>query len=249
MIHRVIVIALCVCAGLIASPTQVSATVALVANTCVASANGNNVTTGSLDTTGATVIVIGVGTSAGTYGSPPTDSKSNTWTPLTTASAAAGNSQKLYYVENGTVGTGHTFTYAETAKFPSICVVAFSGTQTSGSFDVQNTGTAESGTTVQPGSVTPSANNSVLVTGVSHGSASVTIDGSFLEGGDVGAGAFNWGCAIAYKIQTTAGAENPTWTEGGTDFGQGQAAAIAVFQDASAGATTPRRLSFLGVGN
>jgi hypothetical protein len=210
--------------------------IAFVIGTGQGSSNGNTVTTSAIDTTGATLLVLAVGAAAA-YSSPPTDSKGNTWTPRTTADRGAGVRNKLYYAENPTVGSGHTFTFTETGSSPSICIGAFSGTKTSAVYDTESAGaaTANPGTTIQPGSATPSQDNCVLVSGVTHGSDSVSINSSFTEVVDVGPAANHWSAAMAYKIQTSLGAENPTWTEAGADGGGGQAATMAVFKSATAG--------------
>ena len=121
---------------------------------------------------------------------------------------------------------------------PSLAVKAFSGVQAT-PFDQENGATLTSaGTSHQPGSVTPSEANELVVTGIGFASeateSNVTIDSSFLPGtmvidvdwsqvtdGD------HFGSALAYKIQSSASAENPTWTWTGSNRA---VAAIATFK-------------------
>lgn len=101
----------------------------------------------------------------------------------------------------------------------------------SGGYDgVENGATSLTGPSVATGSVTPTINNCVVITG--------------FVGDDLGSGnaptianAFNLAQATlsfvaigeAYKVQTTLASENPTWTNGASGTSH-MAAAIAVFK-------------------
>lgn len=217
--------------------------IALVANVGAGSATSNNVTTGSIDTTGADLIVIVVSA----YGGAPTlsDSKGNTWTART--SYGPIHVCKIYYCASPTVGSGHTFTLTSSTLYPTVNVAAFSGTHAT-PYDVEN-GYAEVGapsTTGQPGSVTPSEDNEVLITGTTHASTVSSIGSSFTITDNIAYGAgTNIGGAMAYKIQTSAGAENPTWTYGSAQY---FTASIATFKAGGGGAAVVSRLCLLGVG-
>lgn len=176
------------------------------------------IATGVLNTSTATLLVV---VSSNFTGSATiTDSKSNTWTDLSEYTAANGNKVKISYVVNPTVGSGHTFT--ATGNLPGLCAMAFSGVKTSSPFDQAN-GAVTVGGTLQPGSVTPSENGELLITGVSNDtSATAAINSSFTGLVQVDT------IAMAYKVQTTAGAENPTWSNLGG--GSSVAAAIATFK-------------------
>src|SRR5258705_8700383 len=111
----------------------------------------NTSTTASLNTTGATLLVIHVGYLASI---PPaiSDSKGNTWVGLTIASTTVSNADRLYYVANPTVGTGHTFTFTGTGVLAEMVAAAFSGVITVAPFDADAIfvgGTAA--TTASPG--------------------------------------------------------------------------------------------------
>lgn len=191
------------------------------------------VTSGAIDTTGANLIVVHVVSySAGS--ATLSDSKGNTWTKLTDRLAGGGIRGTLFYVFNPTVGSGHTFTGGN--SYPVVSVAAFSGADAA-PFDVEN-GATGSGATLQPGSVTPSTANNIVVCGVSDGSTTGTpaIDSGFTEPNAEADGAAFSG-TIGYLIQTAATAQNPTWS-GLTAGGYGVAATIAVFKATAAGGAT-----------
>lgn len=207
---------------------------ALVAS--VSAAPGiNGGTTGSIDTTGADLLIVVIAEFDGGTHTAPSDSKGNTWLELTTQ-ADRGAQSTVFYAVNPTVGSGHTFTYAEASTYPAISAMAFSGANTSSPFDVENGATAASGTSIQPGSVTPNEDDELLVSGVCADSGNDTgmgIDSSFLlELSDPYGGGNNMGGYAAYKIQTTAGAENPTWSWTGGNLES--TAVIATFKAAAA---------------
>ena len=175
----------------------------------------NGGTSASIDTTGATLLVAVV-----TYTGTPTvsDSKSNTWTALTCQQNTSVYSC-IYYVNSGSpsVGSGHTFTISGAVTVSVINVMAFSGTGAS-PFDNQNGNSSLLVSTIQPGSITPSQNNDIIITGLSGGNnfgAANTIDSGFtITYQKAVTGGINYGHAGAYLIQTTAAAVNPTWNMG-----------------------------------
>lgn len=201
-----------------------------------AGGNADGFTTGSFDTTGADLIVINLGQGNSVTNGVITDSKGNTWTPLNQP-ATGGKSTRLVYAWNATVGSGHTFTVSGTDNFPALSISWWSGSQTaSDPFDQQTAGgTVPFSNTVQPGSVTPGTDNQVVITGLSGdaNTAAPTINLGFTVIGTVldnNAGHQN--SALAYEIQTTATARNPTWTAPATGS---WAAAIATFKAAAGG--------------
>lgn len=142
---------------------------------------------------------------------------------------------QIFYAQNPTVGTGHTFTYTSTAKYPSITVTAWSGTATTSVFDVENGATATSGTSIATGSVTPTQNDELLIAGLTlQATNTPSIDLSFTITDTVQFSANHFLGSHAYKIQTTAAAQNPTWSWGtSTNI----VAAIATFKAAVAAIT------------
>jgi len=208
--------------------------------TLVASANTTGAaagpyTTGAINTTGANLLVVVVSQYGNIAEGTLSDSKGNTWTGLTLKTGPGTVAlSRIHYCVPSSVGSGHTFTYSSASNmFGEIAVMAWSGAAAS-PFDVENGGSTGSGTSLQPGSVTPSLNGSLLVAGVSitDGSSSYSIGSGFTVIANVPFSAsVNEGLLAAYLVQGTAAAINPTfsWT------GSAEAAAtIAVFKPAGA---------------
>ena len=207
----------------------------VVGHVAAQSTDGNAITTSSIDTTNATLLVAGLSyDSVGGPGSPAvSDSKSNTWVALT-SSGGPGQRSQLYYVKNPVVGTGHTFTGGGTASFPAIFVVAIRDTDVLANVDQQNNNFLGSpGTTIQPGSVTPSLDGEAIVThaGTSQTGAVLSIDSGFaiLDQFPVSPG-LAYGGGLAYRIQSAKTADNPTWTS--TGAAEALCATIATFEPA-----------------
>lgn len=219
---------------------------ALISSVAAGSPDGETFTSGSIDTTGANLLVLCVASYDAEANPVISDSKSNTWTPRTGyENNDGGPLVKIHYAENpASVGAGHTFTVTGALRFASVGVLAFSGAVTSSVYDGENGNAPGSVATIQPGSVTPSQDNDLLVCMVgSDTSITETINSSFIKELDVNlVGGAHYGLAVAYKIQTSAGAENPTWTLGATVKA---ASAMAAFKAAGGGATVTRKSSGL----
>lgn len=198
----------------------------LISHTAAGSTNGGvSVVTGGITTTGANLIVVSVSYYATV--ATLTDSKSNTWTSLSTFTGSSFYTV-LYYCYAPTVGAGHTFTFSGVTNYPVISVAAFSGAASS-PFDQQN-----GSSTLSTGSITPTVANELVVSGltcsgsVSSINAGMTISDSlgYASGQSVGGG-------LAYIIQTAASAISPTWTATGSATASG----IASFKSGAAAAT------------
>lgn len=218
---------------------------ALVSNTKVAG-TGSTGTTPSINTTGATFLVAIIGDQSGGVAPVMSDSKSNTWINRTSYSTSVASRSTIAYVNNPTVGTGHTFTITSAGNFPSICVAAFSGTEIVSVYDVENGSFTNGATSLQPGSITPSGNNYLVISGNGfNGTQTLSINSSFTitDQQQYGAGN-NYGTALAYLVQGAAAAVNPTWSWGSSNFA---AASIASFKVPVVASTT-KALAALGVG-
>ena len=202
-----------------------------------ASDPANTAVTPAIDTTGADLIVV-FGASIFGYATL-TDSESNTWTSLTGQNHIGFYFGRIYYCVTPITSATHTFTYATTSFFPSLCVQAWSGVAAS-PFDQENGATYGQfpDQPVVPGSVTPSEDDELLVTGLSWGNAGadtvIGINSGFTVSDDeqmlTGQ---NGGAAMAYKVQTSAGAENPEWSS--TQNISNITTAIATFKAAPSG--------------
>lgn len=209
------------------------------AHLATASGSGSQtgVTTGNIDTTGAKLIVCSGAFYSGLEpGENPsfTDSASNSWTKLTPRTAGASYTNVLWYVINPTTSSSHNFTLSGANVYASLQGSAFSagGTVTFEAESAGGTTTADS--VLQPGSITPSGDGRVFVTGlVFNFDNTISINSSFTIGAqnDFNTGVAEGG-AIAYKIQTTGGAENPTWSWSVNTFA---ASAMATFVDTGGG--------------
>ena len=191
-------------------------------------------TTAAIDTTGASLIVISVGWNAtAIVPITVTDSKSNTWSPLS-FSVRTDTREQLYICLSPTVGSGHTFTVTGTAIYPAIIVTAFAGVA---SLQV-DTGANGASSPIASGSITPAANGALILTArVSNAAATNTITPSGFTAITVAyAGGTNMGGAVGYLIQTTAAAVDATWTWTGTPTQN--AVTTAVFLPVAAPAPT-----------
>lgn len=203
-------------------------------------------TSSGLTTTGADLLVVVCGYNPGGTVGNLTDSKGNTWTGLTAQTGISYEGARIFYAWNtgAKVGAGHTFTFGGTGSDPTICVSAWSGSQTaSDPFDQQN-GAGATATSLATGSITPSVANALVISGLGHDivSGTISLTGGFTytntNGTDLAyaIGANNLGSSLAYLIQTSAAAANPTWTcPGGND---GMSALIASFKPAAAATTS-----------
>lgn len=176
---------------------------------------GSDVTTSARDTTGDTLLVASI---VDGLGAPaPSDSYGNTWVQMgPTESTSFTN--KVWYVKNPTVGPGHTFTTNSGAgRLPLIEVVTFSGTDTTQNVD-QTNGASATATSIQPGNVTPSLNGEVvIVSGAWDTAATASINGGFTITDQLTLSpGTHYSGALAYLIQTTAAAADPTWSLSGS---------------------------------
>lgn len=214
----------------------------LIANAGAASSDDNTVTTGAIDTSGADLLVASV-SSLEAGPATLTDSKSNTWTALTLRSIAGGQ-VRMYWCVPSSVGSGHTFTASQAGSFPAVFVEAWSGAHAS-PYD-QESGDAQTGTTIAPGSITPSVDNALVATGAfvgSYAAGSLSVDGGFTISNQANSSANAYGGGLAYLVQTSAAAANPTWTRG--DGGGAFGAAMASFKPSTAPPAVNRRRRML----
>lgn len=186
----------------------------LVAHSIGTQTGNNTAVTAAVDTTLAKRIYLFV--SYFGSGTAPTisDSKSNTWTACL-LQASSSQRARLYYCNNPTVGSGHTFTASGTGSFPTLCMEAFSTVVVSGALDI-NLGAAGASGLVSPATpgATPGHNNEIIVTGTSWGvagSSAATITGGYAVTDQQNYNGTLEGGAMAYLVQTTAASTNPQW--------------------------------------
>ncbi len=197
-----------------------------------AGGSGSTTTTAALDTTGASLIVVGVSHQQGTAVAL-SDSAGNTWTALTESSVSTLCAGILYYCIHPRTSATHTFTENTASNFSSVFAAAFKGSALN-TFDQQVGNTSNPSTTVQLGSITPTITNELLITLLSYNGtgATVSIDSGFTITDSVDFLVSNhYGGSLAYLIQGGASSVNPTWTRVDS---QANAARIATFKSALA---------------
>lgn len=190
----------------------------LLDHNAAASANTTSVTSSSFNSTGASLLLVQVslysflGDALLGY---LTDSKvGNTWHINTSYETVANIECVLYWCLPTSVGAGHTVTWdSGLGTFPALVVSAWAGAYISPN-DGGTGNNGGAGSTIQPGSLTPPFDNELLVSGVATGAGTIdSIDSGYtiLDTVNFDPGV-NIGISHAYKIQTSLGAENPTWT-------------------------------------
>ncbi len=204
--------------------------ISVVASVSAGSSDGSNVTSGNIDTAGAVGIVVALSSYASNPSTGLVDSLSNTYVPLTAQAAGSGGSHiQLFYCAAPTVGAGHNWSNVGGA-FESLVAVALAGVNVGTFYD----GTESTADGTQAGSITPTEDNCILIQAFGYSSTATgyTIDGGFtivdqlpLVGGQ------HFGVGLAYLMQTSAAAANPTWS-GSATFA---ASAIAAFRGTGGG--------------
>lgn len=203
---------------------------------------GSGGTTSSINTTGANLLVAALSYQQSSTGNI-SDSKGNTWIPLTEYAAGTAAAVRIYYCSNPTVGSGHTFT--TTSHFVGVNIMAFSGVRTATSPLDQQNGTVynPSVTPETSGSITPSVTGTVVitVTCIFNPGSTPTIPSGYTSVGTYPtATAEAGGCA--YKILSGTGAENPSWTAITT--GTNSAVAVVNFMPPGVAVTTTGFMAF-----
>lgn len=187
----------------------------LIASTVDADNGGaNSTTTPSIDTTGATLLVIAGAVWRGLTTTAPTfsDSAGNTWSVTTWGDNGVFETQ-LAYVYNPTTSASHTATVAGTNQYPGVVFAAFSGAAAS-PLDQQSNVVAANQSTAQPGSITPAEDNELLFLAGStdNPQTSVSSIGDSFTQLQFKVKNNTVGIVAAYQIQTTATARNPLIT-------------------------------------
>lgn len=183
------------------------------------STDASNVTTGTIDATGATLIVLLIGDISA--GGTPSDSQSNVYDTCDDTSARSSRG-RIRYKYNPSVSSSMTFTVTSATALPSVIALLFSGNTTAAPLDQQNHGDNFGAGSQATGSVTPTTDNQLIITAISEtvGAGRSISDSMILTTAQFGdSPAVTIGVGGAYKIQGSATAINPTWTYtfGGAD--------------------------------
>lgn len=227
--------------------------ITVLSNTATGSTGGLNVTTSGIDSTGGSLIVMAVCDYSIVSAATISDNKTgNVWQSTGSFSAASSIRERILYSTGSASGFGSSHTFTATCGgglcYPVIAVAVFSGTTQTNPLD-KSTGNSASGVlSIFPGSLTPTNNDSLVVSGLGFDvSNTVVVTGmSILNQIDYLA-ANHFGCGFAYAIQTTATASNPEWSWGAS--GAGAATSHAVFKVSTpAASTTSDVLGLMGLG-
>lgn len=146
------------------------------------------------------------------------DSLGNTYTSITSAAENNFMGTRLYYCSNPTVGSSVTWTTGAVGTYQGVYVAAFKGAASTSPLDQFNAVIGNGGTqTTNPGPITPTQNNELIVTGAgTAGGSALTINSGYtISDRNTYNPGVSWGGAMAYLIQTTASATNPTWSNTG----------------------------------
>jgi hypothetical protein len=196
----------------------------------------NGGTTSGIDTTGADALFVVLSYYSGLSPDPVvTDNKGNGTFSELTAYESNDRGVQIFYKANATVGSGHTFTCSSGAIFaPLVKVHAFSGVHLSAPFDVENGAFTASGTSLAPGSITPTGSGRLVISGlcVNDQTGPISENASMTESTTVAVVGTNLGGGTGWIIQGGASAINPVWSW--TDSGIAASATIASFKPAVA---------------
>lgn len=193
----------------------------LVCSTAQGSGTGNQFTTTGINCTGATFLYLTISSNEAAPGL--TSNITGAWTSLT----QQGNLQQSEYLYNPNGNncasgcTAVTFTVGTQASAdPSVCVMGFSGVTSAIDGAAVGSGSSTNGTSVQPGSVTPSITGELATSGIEfyNTTGTVAVDSSFTipaSGQINGVGSQHLACAAAYLVTPSTSALNPIWTHSG----------------------------------
>lgn len=228
------------CYGFGYAPTLASAAYTIQASTptLVAHTGGHGDSTfslSSLTTTGADFLFATVGYYTG--GLPAISdavtgcaSPCNTWVPLT-LQTGSGVGIRGYYAANATTGANHVITVTGTGFYGCAAVAAFSGVAASSPLDVTTGSGNVTGATYQIGTLTTTVNGELVLAGIGFGggaTTSLTVDSPYTITDTIPVSG-DQACSLAYQVQSTAAATNPTWYANPGFFG-GLGGTIAAFK-------------------
>lgn len=190
-------------------------TITLVASGAAGSTNAQTVDLPSLNSTGASIGFLCTSSSGSLA---MFDNKGGTFTELETQGPSI--EARLIKITGATWGTGHVVSLGTggATRTPAGAVAFFSGVTMHGAA----VKIGDTGTTFQPGSVTPGAANNVAVTCLASGAAiTESINNGFIIANQFDyTDPNNLGVALAYKIQTSATNVDPVWTSSATVAGR-----------------------------
>ena len=196
-----------------------------------------SVNLGNTTTDAVNFIPVGVASSENSHEATPSDNYGNTYTAgAYYPSIGAGTGVRLHACFSPVTGSGHTVSIDNsTHLYGGVVAQAWnvSGSPSNIAFDQQNGNYAFAAGGVQPGSITPTTNDQMVFAYASDAPGPLTISSPYTLNAEQDSYAVS---ALAYNLQTTAAATNPTFTPSGSDFSA--LAVIASFKVTAGGGTT-----------
>lgn len=209
--------------------------------------DASGVTNGaSINSTGANLIVV-LGVNYDGVARPTlSDSKGNSWSEgITRARTGSDQEVTVFYCIPTSTGAAHTFSFGGTDTYASVFVQAYSGAASSSVYDTDRDSSAVTGsaTTLAAGSVTPSADNYLVVFGLGLATTStLSLDSPGTISNQLAwTSGQAYGGGMGYNIQTTPTPVNPAWSFSGG--GTSMVAVAACFKVAVGGATRPVKMA------
>lgn len=208
----------------------------------IATSYGNSGTTSpAIDSTSANLLLVPMYLCAASF-TATSDSKSNPYTNLSRfdATSAGYSNYQTYCAEADIVAVGGSHTATNALGYARVGLIAVAGADATPYDNESGLGGTGTGTSFQPGSITPSVDGCLLVsTFVAVGGGTITPP----AGWTVIVNETNT-AALAYLIQGTAAAVNPTW---GTSSTVNASCTMTVWKPAAGGggSTQPPRSMYL----
>lgn len=220
--------------------------------TLIAHGNGQAIsgsgtaTTGTMIGTGGNFIAACVTTFASSCtGATVSDSVNGAWTLHGTnqsSNSGAASNSCIWYKQGASVSASMTVSATETGGFAEVAAGVFSNVATSSALDQENGAAYGNTGTAQPGSITPSQANELLIscTGVGATSGTMSISGNSyaLADSNTPTGSNTQATGMGYVVQTTATTANPTWNYGSLSGANGGGLTQESFKQAGAGGAT-----------
>ena len=195
--------------------------------------------TQTMNTTGANLLVACVSSHHSVQNVTVADSMGNSWNLAASGTEFWDGDIRLFYSVPTATSTTHKFRVnGSDGVMASINVTAWSGAAAGPLDDTAAAAPDHAVTSIQPGLVTPSQNNEILISCLTnaHDSSNMSrsINGGFTVSGQIGFDETNYSMSIAgaYLVQTTATDANPTWSFSVNDAAN---AVIATFKTGESG--------------
>lgn len=223
--------------------TKCEAQITYLTNSARFATSATSVTSGSINTTGATLIVAACFGSTYPVSSVTNSGTADTWHTLST-SISSGNYIAISYAYAPTTSSSQTFTcsYSGTNGLSTIAATAFSGTMASSEvLDTYATGGELYLSHVAVGPITPSESGELFYVLAGNTDASITctiptVDSGFTQTGTT-CGTYAWGIVPAYLISSSSSSIGPTITFTNSSGGYSDAI-MAAFKPAAKGLNT-----------